>query len=93
MSGRLRGASSATKELATLVVRLAEARVCLDRSRGSRRRGPAMARLLAVLIRDLDAFFAAHGGEVDPAFRAALRRDMGRLGEAVLELQEPVGRA
>lgn len=93
MSGRLRGTSSATKELATLVVRLAEARICLDRSRGSHRRGPAMARLLAVLIRDLDMFFASHGSEVDAAFQVALRRDMRRLGEAVLELQEPVGRA
>ena len=82
---------AATRELTALAVRLAEARLKLDRCRS--RRSPTLAWLLAGLIRDFDAFFAVHRASVEPEFEATVRSEMARLGEAVLRLQVPAGRA
>jgi hypothetical protein len=93
VSASARSSATATRELAALAVRLAEARTHLERCRKRSSRAPAMAHLLAGLLRDFDKFFAAHGDDVDPDFQAAVRRDMQRLGEAVMHLQIPAGRA
>lgn len=93
MTGQARASATATSELAALAARLVEARAHLERCRKRSRRAPAMARLLAGLLRDFETFFAAHGDAVDPEFQITVRRDMQRLGEAVLHLQVPAGRA
>jgi len=82
----------ATRELAAIVVRLAEARVRLGR-RHTPAGGVRTAQSLTLLLRDIESFFALYGDAVPLELQVTLRQDVQRLGAAILQLAAPAGRA
>lgn len=82
----------ATRELASIVIRLAEARVRLGRCQTAAA-GARAAQNLASLMADIESFFALHGDAVPPELHDTLRQDAQTLGVTILHLAAPAGRA